>query len=212
MQNNTSMRSDCDYICGVNSFFNCRSTTFLTVQKEEHAVVRFVDSTIQTAGGDGYVIKVSGDEWGTNAWLQLNLENTDFPAGDVFVAGARDWPNQDVHTEGTTLEINTDGNSAVDLVQVVTDTVAITTYEDGTTEVQGRMGMNYSTDLRNNGVITLNGVETGLDVVNGQAIVRNAEYADVTTTDEAVTAVYTVNGATLTLIYELDAASGEADF
>lgn len=213
MQNNTSMRSDCDYVCGVNSFFNCRSTTFLTVQKEEHAVVRFVDSTIQTAGGDGYVIKVSGDEWGTNAWLQLNLENTDFPAGNVFVAGARDWPNQDVHTDGATLEINTDGLSDVNLVQVVTDTVAITTYEDGTTEVEGRMGTNYSTDLRNNGVITLNGVETGLDVVDGQAVVQNAEYAEVTLTDESVTAVYTVNGATLTLIYELtaeQAASGEA--
>lgn len=213
MQNNTSMRTDCDYVCGVRSFFNCRGTTFLTVQKEEHAVVRFVDSTIQTAGGDGYVIKVSGDEWGTNAWLQLNLENTDFPAGQVFVAGARDWPNQDVHTEGTTLEINTDGHSAVDLVQVVTDTAAITTYEDGTTEIAGRMGTNYSTDLPNTGVITLNGVETGLDVVDGQVIVTNAAYAEVTVTDEAVTAVYTVNGATVTLIYELAAgqtASGEA--
>lgn len=213
MQNNTSMRTDCDYVCGVRSFFNCRGTTFLTVQKEEHAVVRFVDSTIQTAGGDDYVIKVSGDEWGTNAWLQLNLENPDSPAGQVFVAGARDWPNQDVRTEGTTLEINTDGHSAVDLVQVVTDTAAITTYEDGTTEIAGRMGTNYSTDLPNTGVITLNGVETGLDVVDGQVIVTNAEYADVTVTDEAVTAVYTVNGATVTLIYELAAgqtASGEA--
>ncbi len=203
MQNNTSMRSDCDYVCGVRSFFNCRAATFLTVQKEEHAVVRFVDSTIQTVGGDGYVVKVSGDEWGTNAWLQLNLENTDFPAGQVFVAGARDWPNQDKHTDGTTFEINTDGNSVVDLTQVVTDIVSMTTYEDGTTEVQGRMGMQYATDLPNTGTITVNGVATGLDVMDGQVVVANGEYAEVTVTDEAVTAVYDVNGARVTLIYAL---------
>jgi hypothetical protein len=203
MQNNTSLRSDCDYVCGVNSFFNCRATTFLTVQKEEHAVVRFVDSTIQTAGGDGYIIKVSGDEWQTSAWLQLNLENTDFPAGQVYVAGARDWPNQDTHTDGATLEINTDGNSQVDLTQVVTDTLSLTTYEDGTTEVEGRMGTNYATDILNNGTITVNGVATGLDVVDGEVIVANEDYADVTITDETVTAVYTVDGATVTLVYNL---------
>jgi hypothetical protein len=162
-----------------------------------------VDSTIQTAGGDGYIIKVSGDEWQTSAWLQLNLENTDFPAGQVYVAGARDYPNQDVHTEGAALEINTDGNSQVNLTQVVTDTLSLTTYEDGTTEVEGRMGTNYATDILNNGTITLNGVATGLDVVDGEVIVTNEDYADVTITDEAVTAVYTVDGATVTLIYNL---------
>lgn len=203
MQNNTSMRSDCDYVCGVRTIFDCGATTFLTVQKEEHAVARFVDSTIRTAGGDGYVIKVSGDEWQTNAWLRLDLENTDFPAGQVFVAGARDWPSQDRHTDGTTLEINTDGRSAVDLTQIVTGTAPITTYEDGTTAVQGRMGMQYLTDLPNTGTITLNGVATGLDVVDGKVVVENGAYADVTVTDEAVTAVYTVNGATVTLVYEL---------
>lgn len=207
MQNNTSMRTDCDYVCGVNSFFRCRATTFLTVQKEEHAVVRFIDSTIETAGGDGYLIKVSGDEWQTNAWLSLELENTDLPAGQVFVAGPRDWPNQDTHTDGAILEITTDGNSQIDLTQIVTDTVSLTTYEDGTTEVQGRMGMQYATDLPNTGTISVNGIETGLDVIGGEVVVKNAEYADVTVTADAVTAVYTVDGASITLIYEL--AAGE---
>ena len=204
LQNNTSMRSDCDYVCGVGTVFRCRAATFLTVQKEEHAVARFVDSTIITDGGpEDYVIKVSGDEWGTSAWLQLNLENTDFPAGQVFVAGARDWPNQDKHTDGTTLEINTDGRSAVELTQVVTDRVPFVTYEDGTGEIAGRMGTNYLTELPNTGTITLNGVETGLDVADGQVVVKNGGYAEVTVTAEAVTAVYDVDGAVVTLVYEL---------
>ena len=207
MQNNTSMRSDCDYVCGVRSIFDCGAATFLTVQKEEHAVARFVDSTILTAGGDGYVIKVSGDEWDTNAWLQLNLEGTAFPAGQVFVAGARDWPNQEKHTDGAVLEINSDDGSRIALTQVVTDTASITTYEDGTTEVQGRMGMQYATDIPNTGVITVNGVETGLTVTNGQVIVKNEDYADVTVNADAVTAVYSVGSAVVTLIYEL--ADGE---
>jgi len=170
-------------------------------------VARFVDSTIKTGGGDGYVVKVSGDEWGTNAWLRLDLQNTDFPAGRVFVAGPRDWPNQDKHTEGAVFEINTDGRSALDLTQIVTDTCSVTTYEDGTTEVQGRMGMQYATDLPNTGTITLNGVETGLAVKDGAVSVKNAEYADVTVAAGAVTAAYTVNGARVTLIWNL--APGE---
>ncbi len=202
MQNNTSMRSDCDYICGVNSTFVCSAVTFMTVQKEEHAVAKFVNSTIETGEGDGYLISVSGDEWQTNSWLQIDLENTDLPAGQVYVAGARDWPDGETHTDGTTLEIITDGQSAVDLTQVVTDKVNITTYETGETEVEGRMGTNYATEILNNGTITVNGVATGLDVVDGEVIVENEEYADVTVTDEAVTAVYTVDGATVTLIYE----------
>ena len=79
----------------------------------------------------------------------------------------------------------------------------MTTYEDGTTEVQGRMGMQYATDLPNTGTITVNGVATGLDVMDGQVVVANGEYAEVTVTDEAVTAVYDVNGARVTLIYAL---------
>lgn len=218
MQNNTSMRSDWDYVCGVNSQFICASPTFLTVQKEEKAVCRFVDSDITVGEGDAYVIKVSGDEWQTNSALKLELVNTDFPAGKIFVAGARDWPNLDVHTDGAVLAIETDGNSALDLTQTVNETCAITTYEDGTTEVQGRMGMNYSTDLVNNGTVTLNGVETGLSVENGAVSVKNAEYAEVSVSADAVTAVYTVNGAKLTLVWKLadgetaayNAPSGEA--
>lgn len=203
LQNNTSMRSDFDYICGVNSVFRCESDTFLTVQKEEKGVVRFVDCDITTGGGDGYVIKISGDEWQTNAMLQLNLEGTDFPSGQVYVAGPRVWPVSGIETEGTFLEINTDGRSAVDLTQIVTDTVSITTYEEGTTEVQGRMGINYATDILNNGTIILNGVKTGLSVAeDGTVTALNPQYAQVTETVDAVTAVYTVNGASVTLVWE----------
>ena len=218
MQNNTSMRSDYDYVCGVNTTFRCTANTFLTVQKEEKAVVTFdrCNLLVGDGSGSGYVVKVSGDEWQTSSALELNLVETDFPEGQVFVGGARDWPNQDVHTDGTCFVINTDGQSALNLTQVVTDTVSITTYEDGTTEVEGRMGTNYATDIPNTGVITLNGVETGLTVADGVVLVTNGEYADVTVTDEAVTAVYTVNGATVTLVYELngeavvyESASGE---
>jgi hypothetical protein len=40
-------------------------------------------------------------------------------------------------------------------------------------------------------------------VVDGEVIVANEDYADITITDEAVTAVYTVDGATVTLVYNL---------
>ena len=203
LQNNTSMRSDFDYVCGVNTSFITESTTFVTVQKEEKAVMRFVDCDITTAGGEGYLIKISGDEWQTNSALQINLEGTDLPAGEVFVAGPRTWPVSGIETDGTYLEINTDGNSAVDLTQVVSDFVSITTYEEGTTEVAGRMGTNYATDIQNNGTIILNGVKTGLSVdEDGNVTVVNPQIAVVTETAEAVTAVYTVNGATVTLVWE----------
>lgn len=203
LQNNTSMRSDFDYVCGVNSAFITESNTFVTVQKEEKAVMHFADCDITTGGGDGYLIKISGDEWQTNSALQLNLENTDLPAGEVYVAGPRTWPVSGVETDGTYLEINTDGNSAVDLTQVVSDFVSITTYEEGTTEVQGRMGINYATDIQNNGTIILNGVKTGLSVDEaGNVTIVNPQIAVVTETAEAITAVYTVGGATVTLIWE----------
>ena len=203
LQNNTSMRSDFDYVCGVNSSFIIDSPTFVTVQKEEKAVMRFVDCDISVGEGDSYLIKISGDEWQTNAALQLNLENTDLPSGKVYVAGPRTWPVSGMETEGTYLEINTDGNSAVDLTQVVSDFVTITTYEEGTTEVQGRMGMNYATEIQNNGAIILNGIRTGLSVEeDGTVTIINPQYAEVTETAEAVTAVYTVNGAAVTLIWE----------
>ena len=45
--------------------------------------------------------------------------------------------------------------------------------------------MNYLTDLPDTGTITLNGVATGLDVMDGQVVVANGEYAEVTVTGEA---------------------------
>ena len=213
--NNTSMPDD----VATGTFVNCDlhwndgSNGIATVSREQKAYVTFVDTTVDMDEyADGYMFKVTGDEFKINASLMLELVGTDLPAEDVFVAGGRTYSTgvlstvatgdlETIETNGTTMYVKADENSSATLRQKLNDTAAVNSYSakkegDGTYTVS------------NTGTISVydaavdSWIATGLSVLaDGTVEVLNDSYAELVEADGVYTATYTIGTVTVILEY-----------
>ena len=211
--NNTSMPDD----VATGTFVNCDLhfadgyNTIAAVSREQKAYVTLADTTVDMDEyADGYMFKVTGDDFHIAASLMLELENTDLPAEDVFVAGPRSYTSkvlttvstgeeEYIETDGTTLFVKADENSTATLRQKLSDTDTVRSYSakkegDGTYTV------------KNNGTICVYDsaaaawIATGLYLDDTGAFrALNPAYAQVTAADGSVTATYQIGGVTVIL-------------
>ena len=211
--NNTSMPDD----VATGTFVNCDlhfaegSNTIASVSREQKAYVTLVDTTVdmeEYAGG--YMFSVSGDDFHIAASLMLELEGTDLPAEDVFVAGPRAYTSrvlttvstgdeEYIETSGTTLYVKADGNSSATLRQKLSDTASVNSYS-AKKEGDGK----YT--VTNTGTISVYDaaadawIATGLTVnADGGVEAQNADYAEITEADGSVAAVYRIGTVTVIL-------------
>ena len=211
--NNTSMPDD----VATGTFVNCDlhfasgCNTIASVSREQKAYVTLVDTTVdmdEYAGG--YMFSVSGDDFHIAASLMLELEGTELPAEDVFVAGPRSYTSrvlttvstgeeEVIDTNGTTLYVKADENSSATLRQKLSDTASVNSYS-AKKEGDGK----YT--VTNTGTISVYDaaadawVATGMTVnADGSASVLNPDYAVVTEDAGVITAVYQIGAVTVIL-------------
>lgn len=213
--NNTSMPDD----VATGTFVNCDlhfasgANTIAAVSREQKAYVTLVDTAVEMDEyADGYMFRVTGDEFKIAASLMLELSGTELPAEDVFVAGARTYTTgvlstvatgeeETVETDGTTMYVKADENSSVTLRQRMNDTLAVSSYSakkegDGT----------YTAE--NTGVISVldnatgEWVATGLvEQADGTYAAVSPEYATVELADGVWTATYQIGTVCVILEY-----------
>lgn len=211
--NNTSMPDD----VATGTFVNCDlhfadgSNTIANVSREQKAYITLVDTSVDMDEyADGYMVSVTGDDFHIAASLMLELEGTELPAEDVFVAGPRTYTSkvlttvatgdeEVIETGGTTLYVKADENSSATLRQKLTDTASVNSYS-AKKEGDGK----YT--VTNTGTISVYDaaadawIATGLTVnADGSAEVLSPDYAVVTEADGTITAVYQIGTVTVIL-------------